>query len=114
MAIPSFKNVLEGFDVYREQILSQEWIEGISVEEVKEHLASLSDNRFASLLYRADHTYPYLQPRGGFPTFEKQKELSEALYQAGADFIPLTVDSHTRHNEYDPRWSASKEGRARG
>ncbi len=101
MAIPSPKNILEGFDTYREQILSQPWIAGISVAEVKEFLAGLSDEKFASLRYGADHPYPYLQPRGGFPTFEKQKALSEALDMAGADFIPLTVDSHTRHNEYD-------------
>ena len=101
MAVPSPNNVLDGFDIYREQVLSQPWNWGDSVDGVREFLASLSDERFASVRYRSPHPSPYLQPRGGFPTFSKQKGLSEALDRAGADFIPLTIDSHTRHNEYD-------------
>ena len=100
MAAPSSQNVLDGFDVYRQQILSQPWIQGLWVGEVREYLAGMEDSRFASLVYETPHPYPYLQPRGGFPTFKQQKALSEALDQAGADFIPLTIDSYTRHNDY--------------
>ena len=35
------------------------------------------------------------------PLFEAQRRLSHLLSDAGADFIPLTVDSYTRHNQYD-------------
>lgn len=101
MAIPSARNVLDGFEDQRKQVLAQPWNRGIDVAEVAEYLANLSDSRVASIQYQSDHPYPLLQPRGGFPTLDKQKALSEALADAGADFIPLTIDSHTRHNEYD-------------
>jgi methylaspartate mutase epsilon subunit len=44
---------------------------------------------------------PCIQPRGGFPSFEAQHHLTRQLNQAGADFIPLTIDSYTRQNQYD-------------
>ena len=44
---------------------------------------------------------PCVQPRGGFPLFEAQRQLTLQLSAAGADFIPLTIDSYTRHNQYD-------------
>ncbi|MCH7626853.1 MAG: methylaspartate mutase subunit E [Chloroflexi bacterium] len=100
MAVPNKHSVLDGFEIYREQVLSQPWADGLRADEVSEYLKGLADYRFASLSYRSEHPYPYLQPRGGYPTFEKQKALSEALDEAGADFIPLTIDSHTRHNDY--------------
>jgi len=42
-----------------------------------------------------------VQPRGGFPLFEAQRRLTDALSKAGADFIPLTIDSYTRQNQYE-------------
>jgi len=33
--------------------------------------------------------------------FEAQYELTRKLSDSGADFIPLTIDSYTRHNQYD-------------
>jgi methylaspartate mutase epsilon subunit len=42
-----------------------------------------------------------MQPRGGFATFSAQKALTAKLDAAGADFIPLTIDSYTRQNQYD-------------
>jgi methylaspartate mutase epsilon subunit len=44
---------------------------------------------------------PFVQPRGGFPVFDAQLALTRRLDEAGADFIPLTIDSCTRHNQYD-------------
>lgn len=101
MAVPNKRNVLNGFEVYRERILSLPWIKGINIDEVREHLAGLENNRFASIQYKSSHLHPYIQPRGGFPLFKQQKNLSESLDKAGADFIPLTIDSYTRHNDYD-------------
>jgi methylaspartate mutase epsilon subunit len=51
--------------------------------------------------YRKPRTGPLIQPRGGFPLFEAQYRLTQDLDTAGADFIPLTIDSYTRHNQYD-------------
>ncbi|MCG8405164.1 MAG: hypothetical protein MI923_08215, partial [Phycisphaerales bacterium] len=82
-------------------MLSQPWAKDIDRSEVETYLQSLRPERFASVLYRAEHTRPYIQPRGGFPLFDDQKRLSNSLSEAGADFIPLTVDSYTRHNDYD-------------
>jgi methylaspartate mutase epsilon subunit len=33
--------------------------------------------------------------------FEAQQRLTRQLDEAGADFIPLTIDSYTRHNQYE-------------
>jgi methylaspartate mutase epsilon subunit len=63
--------------------------------------STLSDNRFASIAYQRRKARPYLQPRGGFSLWEKQRDLTIGLSSAGADFIPLTIDSHTRQNDYD-------------
>ncbi|PPK71201.1 hypothetical protein V5P93_003065 [Actinokineospora auranticolor] len=64
-----------------------------------DHLAALPRARFASVAYRRPG--PLVQPRGGFPSAAKQRALTLAFDAAGADFIPLTVDSHTRHNDHD-------------
>ena len=63
-------------------------------------VAGLAPARFASLAYRDRGDRPYVQPRGGFPGLDRQRALTEALSAAGADFLPLTIDSHTRHNDY--------------
>ena len=65
-----------------------------------EFLAALPRARFASVAYRVRPDRPYVQPRGGVPDLAKQRALIEALSEAGADFLPLTIDSHTRHNDY--------------
>jgi methylaspartate mutase epsilon subunit len=41
-----------------------------------------------------------VQPRGGFPTYEKQFSLYEFFIEAGVDVLPLTIDSNTRLNDY--------------
>jgi len=51
--------------------------------------------------YAKPRSGPLIQPRGGFPLFEAQRRLTQELDAAGADFIPLTIDSYTRHNQYD-------------
>ncbi|WP_185819417.1 methylaspartate mutase [Chlorobium phaeovibrioides] len=56
---------------------------------------------FAAVAYERRKHCPFLQPRGGFGLWDQQRELSLALAKAGADFLPLTIDSHTRHNDYD-------------
>ena len=41
-----------------------------------------------------------VQPRGGFPTYKKQFELSEFFVKSNVDVLPLTIDSNTRLNDY--------------
>ncbi len=83
----------------REQLLH---VSGLDLDPstATEHLARLPRTRFASAAYRQRGERPYLQPRGGVPDHARQRALTEALAEAGADFLPLTIDSHTRHNDY--------------
>lgn len=101
MAVPSAEARLERIEEYRDRVLSQAWAGDIDRGEVRAFIVSLNSTRFASALYRKPHERPYIQPRGGFPLFEDQLLLSRALADAGADFVPLTIDSYTRHNDYD-------------
>lgn len=72
----------------------------LDTSTARAYLESLPGDRFASQAYRARRDRPYIQPRGGFPGLAKQRALTTALRDAGADFIPLTIDSSTRHNDY--------------
>jgi methylaspartate mutase epsilon subunit len=71
-----------------------------ALDEAERYLAQLDDAAFASLSLRTRQGGPIIQPRGGFARFEDQRRLTLALVAAGADFVPLTIDSHTRHNDY--------------
>ena len=77
-------------------------------------LTDLPDDRFASIAYEKRGALPFIQPRGGFALWKDQRELSLALSKAGADFIPLTIDSHTRHNDYDRAHAILKESEMSG
>ncbi len=89
------------FEELRSSVLSNAYASGLNTQEVKSFLSSLPKERFAGhvLLHRGNRLL--LQPRGGFPTFEKQRKLTQELSKAGADFLPLTIDSLTRNNKYD-------------
>ncbi len=101
MARPSAKARLQGIERYREQVLSQPLAKGISPDEVRDYLATLPPARYPQVAYSKPRRRPLIQPRGGFPLFEAQRRLTQELDAAGADFIPLTIDSYTRHNQYD-------------
>ncbi|MGC2110641.1 MAG: methylaspartate mutase subunit E [Candidatus Korobacteraceae bacterium] len=101
MALPSAEARLPSIDKYRSQVLSHPLARGISPDEVRDHLAGVPWGRFPSIAYANRGPDPCIQPRGGFPLFESQYQLTQQLDQAGADFIPLTIDSYTRHNQYD-------------
>ena len=93
MAEPSPDASLGGIERYREQVLSQPWAQGISQDEVRTYLADLPRRRYPTVAYRERGAAPLVQPRGGFPTFSAQQQLTRRLHEAGADFIPLTIDS---------------------
>ncbi len=42
-----------------------------------------------------------VQPRGGFPTYDKVFKLYDKFVEAGVDVLPLTIDSNTRLNDYE-------------
>lgn len=101
MARPRPDATLPGIERIRAQVISHPLARGLSPDEVREFLERLPNNRFPGVVYAARGTTPCIQPRGGFPQFESQLKLTRQLSQAGADFIPLTIDSYTRHNQYD-------------
>ena len=101
MAKPSAKSRLERIDKQRAQVLAHPAGRGIRVDEVQAFLAALPARRFPQVVYAERGGLPLIQPRGGVPVFDAQLALTRMLDEAGADFIPLTIDSCTRHNQYD-------------
>ena len=70
--------------------------------------------RFPSVAYVERGGRPLFRPRGGFPLFDAQHRLTQQLSEAGADFIPLTIDSYTRHNQYETATQLLRRERGRG
>ena len=101
MARPSGSARLHDIERQRAQVLAHPLARGLAPAEVHGFLATLPARRFPPLRYAERGGLPLIQPRGGVPTFEDQLALTRALSEAGADFIPLTIDSYTRHNQYD-------------
>ena len=102
MARPTPEACLRSVDRQREQVLAHPMARGLAPGEVAQHLASLPTRRFPSIRYaEREFGMPMLQPRGGTPVFEEQLYLTRLLSDAGADFVPLTIDSCTRQNQYD-------------
>lgn len=101
MARPSATCRTDNFERQRAQVLSHPLARGISETEVRSFLQSVPRRRFPSVAYAERGRAPYIQPRGGVPLFGGQLRLTRALSEAGADFVPLTIDSYTRHNQYD-------------
>tara|TARA_B100000029_G_scaffold387876_1_gene383928 strand:+ start:494 stop:1900 length:1407 start_codon:yes stop_codon:yes gene_type:complete len=101
MTTPSLKNKISNLDNQRQHFFSHESLSGFNAEQGITYLSSLDKSRFSSIVLNKNKKFPLIQPRGGFPTFQKQFLLSKSLADAGADFIPLTIDSYTRLNDYD-------------
>jgi methylaspartate mutase epsilon subunit len=101
MTTPSSKNKIYNLDNQRKHFFSHESLSGFNAEKGIEYLSSLDEKKFSSIVLNRNKGLSLIQPRGGFPTFDKQLLLSQSLADGGADFIPLTVDSYTRLNDYD-------------
>jgi methylaspartate mutase epsilon subunit len=101
VALPSAKAALSNIDVQRKHVLAHPLAGDLSTTEVTTFLTQVPLERFPSVMYDRRTGRPYLQPRGGVPTFDEQARLTRMLDEAGADFIPLTIDSCTRHNQYE-------------
>lgn len=83
----------------REIILGNEYVETFDFAEVEEFVRNASKNLFISHHFNTQDKM-LVQPRGGFPTYEKQYSLYEFFVEAGVDVLPLTIDSNTRLNDY--------------
>lgn len=101
MARPRAEATLSGFERVRRQVLSHPLARGIDPDEVHNFIGMLPRKRFPKVAYANRRVSPCIQPRGGVPLFEAQHRLTRQLSDAGADFIPLTIDSYTRQNQYD-------------
>jgi len=87
------------FERERQTIVSNEYVDNFDFAEVEEFVKGADKNLFISHHY-ATKTKMLVQPRGGFPTYQKMFKLYETFAGAGIDVLPITIDSHTRLNDY--------------
>jgi len=83
----------------REIIVKNEYIDQFDFAEVEEFIRGASKNLFISHRFKQSDKM-LVQPRGGFPTYEKVYNLYKEFKEAGVDVLPLTIDSNTRLNDY--------------
>jgi len=104
----------------RKTVLGQ-WPTGqdVDADEALEYQESISEEkRFSTRLSKADkESETLLQPRAGVALVESHIELLKFLHEeGGADLLPTTIDSYTRHNKYDEAAlgirESEKEGRS--
>jgi len=114
MSGPDSDACLRDIDEERARLIDISGTDELDTSTARVYLASLPRDRFASRAYLARRDRPYIQPRGGFPGLDRQRALTMALCEAGADFIPLTIDSHTRHNDYSTASELLAAGHAQG
>ncbi|MBO5714576.1 MAG: methylaspartate mutase subunit E [Clostridia bacterium] len=94
------------FYAQREQVLAS-WKTGkdyhLDFDESVPFLQSIPEEKnFALKLEKAkkQNARTLVQPRAGVPVINKHIELLQFLEEAGADFLPSTIDSYTRQNRY--------------
>lgn len=83
----------------RNIIVHNEYVDNFDFDEVKEFITNANKELFISHAFK-NSTTTLVQPRGGFPTYQKQFDLYSAFADANIDVMPLTIDSHTRLNDY--------------
>lgn len=101
MATPKPDTEHAGFAALRRDVLASPWLDSFDADEAAAFVALLPRGCFASEVYQMRPDEVLLQPRGGIGTFSAEQALVKALDAAGADFIPLTIDSHSRHGDYE-------------
>lgn len=104
MKIQNKKLSDELFYQIREEVL-QQWPTGKDVnfdEAVKYQKAIPDHKQFSKKLIKAkENNETLIQPRAGVALVEKHIELLNFLVdEGGADLLPSTIDSYTRHNRY--------------
>ena len=83
----------------REAIVQNEYIDNFDFAEVEEFIKNANKELFISHKFKNSDNI-LVQPRGGFPTYDKVFKLYEEFKNAGVDVLPLTIDSNTRLNDY--------------
>ncbi len=88
------------FQREREIITKTPYTDSFDFDEIKEFITGASKNLFISHKFKNSNKI-LVQPRGGFPTYDKVFELYGEFTSAGVDILPLTIDSNTRLNDYE-------------
>lgn len=88
------------FERERAIIVSNEFVDRFDLDEVETFIKNADQSLFISQAFKTAGKM-LVQPRGGFPTYEKVFSLYEHFTAAGVDVLPLTIDSHTRLNDYN-------------
>ncbi len=83
----------------REAIVNSEYIDNFDFAEIEEFIKGADKELFISHKFKNSNSI-LVQPRGGFPTYEKVFKLYEEFKKASVDVLPLTIDSNTRLNDY--------------
>ena len=106
MTVKNKKLTLEEFLEERKQVLAT-WKTGndpeLDFDKAVEYLKAIpEDKNFAIKLQKAkeEGSRTLVQPRAGVPLIEDHIVLLNFLQDAGADFLPSTIDSYTRQNRY--------------
>lgn len=93
----------DAFLAEREEVMAQWSVDPIDLAESTAYARSISATRNASALLadalRDGRTL--IQPRAGVATFEGQRALLAELAEAGADILPVSLDSMTRTHRFD-------------
>lgn len=105
MKVVNKKWTMEQFLEVRKEVLNS-WPTGndplLNLEVTVENLKKIPAHKnFALKLCEAKkQSRTLVQPRAGVAAIEKHIELMQFLENAGADFLPSTIDSYTRQNRY--------------
>ncbi len=83
----------------REAILGSEYVDNFDFDEVEAFIKGANKELFISHKFKNSDSI-LVQPRGGFPTYDKVFKLYEEFKKADVDVLPLTIDSNTRLNDY--------------
>jgi methylaspartate mutase epsilon subunit len=83
----------------REIIVKNEYIDRFDFDEVEDFIKGASKDLFISHKFKTSNEM-LVQPRGGFPTYDKVFQLYKEFKDANVDVLPLTIDSNTRLNDY--------------
>jgi len=88
------------FQREREIITNTPYTDSFDFDEIKEFIRGADKELFISYKFKNSNQM-LVQPRGGFPTYDKVFKLYDKFVEAGVDVLPLTIDSNTRLNDYE-------------
>mgnify|MGYP001766410265 FL=1 len=87
----------------------------LNLDKAVEYLRNVPEEKnFAIVLNKAKAANDTLiQPRGGVPVLAEHIKLLNYLSASGADCLPSTIDSYTRHNRYQEAQKGLEESEAK-